>query len=90
MRTLISLCLAVDNNVTATAKLIQSDKDLLILNYSNDNFPGLSLSGEWMLPWIRGTALPADTSIGTGTPRPCSKKPLFTGMERGKMKVGRQ
>ncbi|NXX49704.1 A1AG protein, partial [Tricholaema leucomelas] len=41
-----STLMHVDNNVTATAKLIQSDKDLLILNYSSDNSPGLSLSAR--------------------------------------------
>lgn len=49
----ISLCpyLPVDNNdVTSVARLIQSDKDLLILNHINIDFPNLSLSGEQMLP----------------------------------------
>ncbi|XP_057261965.1 alpha-1-acid glycoprotein 1-like [Pezoporus wallicus] len=36
----------VDGQVFATAKLIQSDKDLLILNHLNDDFPSLSLSAR--------------------------------------------
>ncbi|NXH67020.1 A1AG protein, partial [Hydrobates tethys] len=36
----------VDDKVTSTAKLIQSDKNLLILKYLNGNFPGLSLSAR--------------------------------------------
>ncbi|NXW56211.1 A1AG2 protein, partial [Eurystomus gularis] len=36
----------VDGQVTARAKLIQSDKDLLILSHLNHNFPGLSLSAR--------------------------------------------
>lgn len=43
--------LPVDNNkVASMARLIQSDKDLLILNHINIDFPSLSLSGEQMLP----------------------------------------
>ncbi|XP_009905378.1 alpha-1-acid glycoprotein 1 [Dryobates pubescens] len=41
-----STLMHVDENVTATAKLIQSDKDFLILNHFNGNFPGLSLSAR--------------------------------------------
>ncbi|XP_009317756.1 PREDICTED: alpha-1-acid glycoprotein 1 [Pygoscelis adeliae] len=36
----------VDDQVASTAKLIQSDKDLLILKHLNTNFPGLSLSAR--------------------------------------------
>ncbi|NXS52701.1 A1AG protein, partial [Brachypteracias leptosomus] len=36
----------VDDQVTSTARLIQSDKDLLILNHINGDFPGLSLSAR--------------------------------------------
>uniref|UniRef100_A0A8B9G7C3 Lipocalin/cytosolic fatty-acid binding domain-containing protein n=1 Tax=Amazona collaria TaxID=241587 RepID=A0A8B9G7C3_9PSIT len=36
----------VDDQVFATAKLIQSDEDLLILNHLNDDFPSLSLSAR--------------------------------------------
>ncbi|NXD61709.1 A1AG1 protein, partial [Eolophus roseicapillus] len=36
----------VDDQVFAMAKLIQSDKDLLILNHVNDDFPSLSLSAR--------------------------------------------
>ncbi|KAM8995429.1 alpha-1-acid glycoprotein 1-like isoform 1-T1 [Ara ararauna] len=36
----------VDDQVFAMAKLIQSDKDLLILNHLNDDFPSLSLSAR--------------------------------------------
>ncbi|KAM9256931.1 alpha-1-acid glycoprotein 1-like [Cariama cristata] len=36
----------VDNQVTSTAVMIQSDKDLLILQHLNANFPGLSLSAR--------------------------------------------
>lgn len=67
----LSLCLPVDDQVFATAKLIQSDKDLLILNHLNDDFPSLSLSGEQMLPgdpW--GTSLARDTSMGMSIPSP--------------------
>lgn len=39
-----------DNQVASVARLIQSDKDLLILNHVNIDFPNLSLSGEQMLP----------------------------------------
>lgn len=39
----------------STAKLIQTDKDLLILYYLNSGFPGVSLSGEWMLSQVCGT-----------------------------------
>ncbi|NXK60694.1 A1AG1 protein, partial [Sylvietta virens] len=35
-----------DNEVTSTARLIQSDKDLLILNHINIDFPSLSLSAR--------------------------------------------
>uniref|UniRef100_A0A8C3RDP3 Apolipoprotein M n=1 Tax=Cyanoderma ruficeps TaxID=181631 RepID=A0A8C3RDP3_9PASS len=35
-----------DNNVTSVARLIQSDKDLLILNHINIDFPNLSLSAR--------------------------------------------
>ncbi|NXR09806.1 A1AG protein, partial [Semnornis frantzii] len=41
-----STLMHVDENVTATARLIQSDKDLLILNHFNNNFQGLSLSAR--------------------------------------------
>ncbi|NXG53466.1 A1AG protein, partial [Psilopogon haemacephalus] len=41
-----STLMHVDENVTSTAKLIQNDKDLLILEHLNDNFPGLSLSAR--------------------------------------------
>ncbi|NXS66099.1 A1AG protein, partial [Pandion haliaetus] len=36
----------VDDQVVSMAKLIQSDKDLLILKHFNANFPGLSLSAR--------------------------------------------
>ncbi|OPJ67869.1 alpha-1-acid glycoprotein 1 [Patagioenas fasciata monilis] len=36
----------VEDNVMSTAKLIQTDKDLLILNHLNSGFPGLSLSAR--------------------------------------------
>ncbi|NWR55219.1 A1AG protein, partial [Bucorvus abyssinicus] len=36
----------VENNVTAVANLIQSDKDLLILSHVTDNFPAVSLSAR--------------------------------------------
>ncbi|XP_062447153.1 alpha-1-acid glycoprotein 1-like [Rhea pennata] len=36
----------VDGQVVATAELIRSDKDLLILKHINDGFPGLSLSAR--------------------------------------------
>ncbi|NXG72701.1 A1AG protein, partial [Baryphthengus martii] len=36
----------VDDQVTATAELIQSDKDLLILKHINNDFLGLSLSAR--------------------------------------------
>lgn len=39
-----------ENGVASTARLIQSDKDLLILNHINIDSPNLSLSGEQMLP----------------------------------------
>ncbi|NXV04228.1 A1AG1 protein, partial [Cettia cetti] len=35
-----------DNQVTSTARLIQSDKDLLILNHITIDFPSLSLSAR--------------------------------------------
>ncbi|NWU42089.1 A1AG1 protein, partial [Hylia prasina] len=35
-----------DNQVASTARLIQSDKDLLILNHINIDFPTLSLSAR--------------------------------------------
>ncbi|NXX33789.1 A1AG1 protein, partial [Nicator chloris] len=35
-----------DNEVASTARLIQSDKDLLILNHINIDFPNLSLSAR--------------------------------------------
>ncbi|NWU81445.1 A1AG2 protein, partial [Onychorhynchus coronatus] len=35
-----------DNQVASTARLIQSDKDLLILNHINIDFPSLSLSAR--------------------------------------------
>ncbi|NWH95644.1 A1AG protein, partial [Aegithalos caudatus] len=35
-----------ENQVTSTARLIQSDKDLLILNHINIDFPSLSLSAR--------------------------------------------
>ncbi|NWX62464.1 A1AG2 protein, partial [Promerops cafer] len=35
-----------ENGVTSTARLIQSDKDLLILNHINLDFPNLSLSAR--------------------------------------------
>ncbi|NXO67437.1 A1AG protein, partial [Phainopepla nitens] len=35
-----------DNQVTSMARLIQSDKDLLILNHINIDFPNLSLSAR--------------------------------------------
>ncbi|NXN18673.1 A1AG protein, partial [Indicator maculatus] len=41
-----STLMHVDENVTSTAKLIQNDKDFLILNHSNGNFPGLSYSAR--------------------------------------------
>lgn len=46
----LSLCPPVNNNVTAVARLIQSHKDLLILSHVTENFPAVSLSGEWVLP----------------------------------------
>lgn len=47
----LSPYLPVDvNNVASVARVIQSDKDLLILNHINIDFPNLSLSGEQMLP----------------------------------------
>ncbi|KAM6192841.1 alpha-1-acid glycoprotein 2 [Sarcoramphus papa] len=36
----------VDDQVASVAKLIQSDKDLLILKHLNGNWPGLSLSAR--------------------------------------------
>ncbi|KFV05399.1 Alpha-1-acid glycoprotein, partial [Tauraco erythrolophus] len=36
----------VNDQVESMAKLIQSDKDLLILKYTNADFPGLSLSAR--------------------------------------------
>ncbi|KAK2535464.1 hypothetical protein Q9233_003761 [Columba guinea] len=36
----------VEDNMMSTAKLIQTDKDLLILNHLNSGFPGLSLSAR--------------------------------------------
>ncbi|NWT57697.1 A1AG protein, partial [Erythrocercus mccallii] len=42
-----STLMHVDNNqVASTARLIQSDKDLLILNHINIDFPSLSLSAR--------------------------------------------
>uniref|UniRef100_A0A8D0G0G2 Apolipoprotein M n=1 Tax=Strix occidentalis caurina TaxID=311401 RepID=A0A8D0G0G2_STROC len=36
----------VDDQVSSTAQLIQSDKNLFILKHLNNNFPGLSLSAR--------------------------------------------
>ncbi|NXT30817.1 A1AG protein, partial [Pelecanoides urinatrix] len=41
-----STLMHVDDKVVATAELIQSDKDLLILKHFSDNFLGLSLSAR--------------------------------------------
>ncbi|NWX52969.1 A1AG protein, partial [Steatornis caripensis] len=41
-----STLMHVSDQGNATAKLIQSDKDLLILNHFNGNFQGLSLSAR--------------------------------------------
>ncbi|NXN98764.1 A1AG protein, partial [Rhinopomastus cyanomelas] len=36
----------VEDHITSVAKLIQSNEDLLILQHTNNNFPGLSLSAR--------------------------------------------
>ncbi|NXD26357.1 A1AG protein, partial [Spelaeornis formosus] len=41
-----STLMHVNNQVTSMARLIQSDKDLLILNHINIDFPSLSLSAR--------------------------------------------
>ncbi|NWI44405.1 A1AG protein, partial [Picathartes gymnocephalus] len=41
-----STMMHVDNNQVSVARLIQSDKDLLILNHINIDFPSLSLSAR--------------------------------------------
>ncbi|XP_010128834.1 PREDICTED: alpha-1-acid glycoprotein-like, partial [Chlamydotis macqueenii] len=41
-----STLMHVENQVSSTADLIQSDKDLLILKHLNSGFPGLSLSAR--------------------------------------------
>ncbi|NXT61660.1 A1AG protein, partial [Chaetops frenatus] len=41
-----STLMHVDDGVASTARLIQSDKDLLILNHINIDFPSLSLSAR--------------------------------------------
>ncbi|XP_028940132.1 alpha-1-acid glycoprotein 1 [Antrostomus carolinensis] len=41
-----STLMHVNGQVTSMAKLIQSDKDLLIMKHLNANFPGLSLSAR--------------------------------------------
>ncbi|NXE09669.1 A1AG protein, partial [Lophotis ruficrista] len=41
-----STLMHVENQVSSTADLIQSDKDLMILKHFNSGFPGLSLSAR--------------------------------------------
>lgn len=69
----LSPYLPVDGNqVVSTARLIQSDKDLLILNHINIDFPNLSLSGEQMLPQgqIKGRGHLESSQAGQKAPFP--------------------
>lgn len=61
-----------DNDVASVARLIQSDKDLLILNHINIDFPNLSLSGEQMLPQgqIKGHGHLQSSQAGQKAPFP--------------------
>ncbi|KAM8995430.1 alpha-1-acid glycoprotein 1-like isoform 2-T2 [Ara ararauna] len=73
----------VDDQVFAMAKLIQSDKDLLILNHLNDDFPSLSLSGERTLPrdpW--GTSVARDASVSMTEQKAPSLMWRGVGMQR--------